>query len=154
MKKRSTKIIFGVLIILIFGLFIRPQKIIYEAKISGKVVDENGIAIKNATVSRIEEKRWKNKEWGYEEHSEFKSQTIKTDENGNFFLEQKSRIDWFHTPLDLPIVWCYADFEISKKGYKIYKTKFDDFSSYRKDNCYACEEIEFKPKIILKKDGK
>lgn len=83
-----------------------------------------------------------------------KSQTIKTDENGNFFLEQKSRIDWFHTPLDLRIVWYYADFEISKKGYKTYKTKFDVFSSYRKDNCYACEEIEFKPKIILKKDGK
>ncbi|WP_434979135.1 hypothetical protein [Daejeonia sp. YH14] len=154
MKKPVTKVILGIFLILIIGLFIRPQKVIYEAKISGKVIDENGIPIKNASVSRIEEKRWKNKKWGYEEHSEYKSQTVKTDQNVNFFLDQKSRIDWFHTPLDLPFAWCYADFEVSKEGYKTYKTKFDDYKSYRKEGCYACEEIEFKPKITLKKNSR
>ena len=152
MKNRVIKVIIGIFLIFIIGLFIRPQKVIYEAKISGKVIDENGIPIKNAVVSRIEEKRWKNKQWGYEEHSEYKSQTTKTDDNGNFFLEQKSRIDWFHTPLDLPFAWCYADFEISKNGYETFKTKFDEYKSYKKDGCYACEKIEFKPKITLKKN--
>ena len=154
MKKRIVKGILIILGLLIFGLFVHPQKVIYEAKISGKVVDENGIPIKNATVSRIEEKRWKNKEFGYEEHSEFKSQTVNTDAFGNFFLDQKSRTDWFHTPFDLPFAWCFADFEVSKEGYKTYKTKFDDYRSYRKEGCYACEEIEFKPKIILKKNNR
>ena len=64
MKNRVIKVIIGIFLIFIIGLFIRPQKVIYEAKISGKVIDENGIPIKNAVVSRIEEKRWKNKQWG------------------------------------------------------------------------------------------
>lgn len=80
-------------------------------------------------------------------NSEFKSQTVNTDKNGNFFLEEKSRIDWFHTPLDLPFAWCNADFEVSKNGYKTYKTKFGEYQSFKKENCYACEQIEFKPKI-------
>lgn len=67
MKKRIIKIILGILGILLLALFIRPQKVIYEAKVSGNIVDENGKPIQNAAVSRIEEKRWKNKEWGYEE---------------------------------------------------------------------------------------
>lgn len=153
MKKNALKIILGIVLILLVGLFIRPQKVVYEANINGIVVDKNGNPLKNATVSRSEEKRWKNKEWGYIEHAEYKSQTVETDENGKFKLEQKSRIDWFHTPLDLPFAWCYADFEVSKNGYDTYKTKFDDYKSYRKEGCYACDQIEFKPKIILKKEN-
>jgi len=154
MKKTMLKIVFVIFAILIIGFFIRPQKVIYEAKISGIVMDENGTPIKNATVSRIEEKESKNKEWGYFEYTKYKSQTVDTDENEKFQLDQKSRVDWFHTPFDLPFVWCHADFEVSKAGYETYKTKFDDYSSYRKEGCYACENIEFKPKITLKKNSR
>ena len=154
MTRTVLKITLGIFAILIVGLFIRPQKVVYEAKISGIVTDENGIPIENATVSRIEEKESKNKEWGYFEYTKYKSQTIQTDENGKFQLDPKSRIDWFHIPFDLPFVWCYADFEISKPGYETYKTKFDDYKSFRKENCYACENIEFKPKIRLKENSR
>lgn len=152
LKKTALKIIAGIILILVVGLFIRPQKVIYEARIYGIVVDENGNPLNDVTVSRIEEKSWKNKKWGYIEHKKYKSQTVKTNESGKFELEQKSRIDWLHTPLDLPFVWCYADFEVSKIGYQTYETKFDDYKSFSKEGCYACEEIEFKPKIILKKN--
>ena len=154
MKKTVIKIFVGIFAILILGLFIRPQKVVYEAKISGIVMDENGKPLKNATVSRIEKKRWKNKEFGYHESSDYKSQRAQTDENGKFQLDQKSRVDWFHNPLDLPFVWCYASFEVSKAGYETYKTKFSDYKSLRKENCYACENIEFKPQILLKKNSR
>jgi len=148
---KTTLIILGILIL---GLFIHPQKVIYEAKISGKVVDENGIPIQNATISRMEEKSRKNKKQGYIEYTKYKSQSVKTNENGDFVLEQKSRTDWFHNPFNLPFVWCYADFEISKTGYKTYKTEFGEFKSYRKENSYACENIEFTPRITLKKSSR
>ncbi|MCW3161714.1 hypothetical protein [Chryseobacterium oryctis] len=154
MKNRVIKVIFTILGILILLLFIRPQKVIYLPKISGKVIDENGIPIKDAYVSRIEEKNWKNEKWGYEESSEYEFQTVLTDKNGYFFLDQKSRIDWFHTPFDLPIAWCFAEFKVSKAGYENYKTEFDDYKSFRKEGCYACEEIEFKPTIKLKKNSR
>lgn len=149
--KKSTKIFLTILLILIIGIFIHPKKVVYVPKINGKVIDENGKSIKNAVVSRIEELSTVNKKYGYFEHTKYKSQTTETDENGNFQLTEKSRIEWIHTPLDLPFAYCYGNFEIEKDGYKTYQTKFGEFEQFHKANCYACEEIEFKPVITLKK---
>jgi hypothetical protein len=85
---------------------------------------------------------------------ELRTESVKTNKNGNFYFQEKSRIDWFHTPLDLPIAYCYANFEIEKSGYELYKTKFGEFEEYKKENCYACEKVEFKPIITLKKSQK
>jgi hypothetical protein len=149
--KKSTKKFLTILLILIIGIFIHPSNVVYVPKITGKVIDENGNSIKNAVVSRIEKLETVNKKWGYFEYTKYKSQTTKTDENGNFQLVEKSRIEWFHTPLDLPFAYCYGNFEIEKDGYKTYQTKFGEFEQFRKVSCYACEEIEFKPIISLKK---
>ena len=140
----------GVLLLLI-GIFIHPRRVVYEPKIAGKVTDVNGNPIENATVARIEEKHWKNKEFGYYESKEFISESVNTDENGNFILNEKSRIDWIHNiPLVLPLAWCNIEFEVSKNGFKTHRTEFDDYSEYN-ENLNACKGIEFKPKIILKK---
>ena len=149
--KKSTKIFLSVLLILIIGIFIHPSKVIYVPKITGKVIDENGNPLKDAIVSRIEELETVNKKWGYYEYTKYKSQTTKTDENGNFQLAEKSRIEWLHTPLDLPFAYCYGNFEVEKDGFKTYRTKFGEYEQFHKSNCYACEEIEFKPVITLKK---
>ncbi|CAN5120327.1 hypothetical protein BH09BAC4_BH09BAC4_48500 [soil metagenome] len=149
--KKTIKIILTIILIFIMGLFIRPQKVFYEAKIIGKVIDETGNPIPDAIVYRIVEEEYIDKEIGSNESKEFKSQTIRTDKNGNFKLDEKSRIEWFHTPLDLPFVWCFSDFEVRKNGYIKYKTKFGEFRQFRKEKCYACEKIEFNPVITLKK---
>jgi hypothetical protein len=149
--KKSTKIFLTVLLILIIGIFIHPSKVIYVPKITGKVIDENGNPLRDAIVSRIEELETVNKKWGYYEYTKYKSQTTKTDENGNFQLAEKSRIEWFHTPLDLPFAYCYGNFEVEIDGFETYRTKFGEYEQFHKANCYACEEIEFKPIITLKK---
>ena len=118
----------------------------------GKISDQNGKPIENATVSRIEEKSWKNKEFGYIENEKFKSQIVKTDINGNFELKEKSKIKWIHPPFELPFVWCYANFEVSKKGYETFKTEYNEEKNSKfNENLNACKGIEFKPKIKLKK---
>jgi len=152
--KKSTKIFLTVLLILIIGIFIHPSKVIYVPKITGKIIDENGNPLRDAIVSRIEELETVNKKWGYYEYTKYKSQTTKTDENGNFQLAEKSRIEWLHTPLDLPFAYCYGNFEVEKDGFKTYRTKFGEYEQFHKANCYACEEIEFKPIITLKKRNK
>ncbi|WP_291133259.1 hypothetical protein [Flavobacterium sp. UBA7682] len=149
--KKSTKTLLIILLLLILGIFIHPKKVVYVPKITGKVIDEKGNSIKDAVVSRIEELSSINEKQGYYDYTKYKSQTTKTDENGNFELLEKSRIEWIHTPLDLPFAWCFGNFEIEKDGFKTYKTEFDEFRQLHKDNCYACEEIEFKPIITLKK---
>ena len=151
MKKFRT-IILTCVSILFIGIFIHPKKVVYEPKIIGKVIDQNGNPIENAIVSRIEEKSRKNKEDGFYEYVKYKSQTAKTDINGNFELKEKSKIDWFHTPLDLPFVWCYANFEVSKKGYEEYSPEYNaEENSKFNDDLNACKEIEFNQKIVLKK---
>ncbi len=152
--KKSTKIFLTVFLILVIGIFLHPSKVIYVPKITGKVIDENRKPLKGAIVSRIEELESVNKKWGYYEYTKYKSQTTKTDENGNFQLDEKSRIEWIHSPLDLPFAYCYGNFEIEKEGYKTYRTKFGEFEQFHKANCYACEEIEFKPIVTLKKQNK
>lgn len=148
--KRKNKIILIIILVFIIGLFIHPQKVIYEPKVIGKIIDENKKPISNATVSSIQENETKNKEYGYYEYDDYISQTVKTDINGNFELSEKSRIDWFHTPLDLPIVWCYSDLQVRKDGFKTYRTKFGELKEYNYE-CRACKKIEFRPTIILKK---
>ena|SRR5690554_7760058 len=145
--KRIAKIL--AIPILILVLLFYPKRVVYEAKISGKVIDENGVPIKDAVVARIEEKISKNKKHGYSETEEFKSQMTITDINGQFELSEKSRIDWI-PKIALPFCWCYADFEVSKKGYEIYKTEFSDYSEYN-ENLNGCKDIEFNPNIVLKK---
>jgi len=149
--KKAKKIILMLVSILFIGFFIHPEKIIYEPKIIGQVIDENGNPIENAIVARIEGKHWKNKEFGYYESEEYKSQTVKTDINGNFELAEKSRIDWIHNiPFVLPFCWCNTEFEVSKIGFETHKTEFGDFSEYN-ENLNACKGIIFTPKITLKK---
>ena len=148
--KKSTKIFFLILLIGIIGIFIHPQKVIYEANVEGKVIDENNKPVINATVYRIEKEYYINEKIGSNESRDLRTESVKTDKNGNFKFYEKSRIDWFHTPLDLPIGYCYAEFEIEKSGYEFYKTKFGDFEQYRIENCYACEKVLFNPIIILK----
>lgn len=148
--KRKNKIILAIFLVFLILLFIRPQKVIYEPKVTGKIIDENNKPIPNATVSSIQENETKNKEYGYYEYDDYISQTVKTDINGNFELSEKSRIDWFHTPLDLPIVWCYSDLQVRKDGFKTYRTKFGELKEYNYE-CRACKKIEFRPTIILKK---
>lgn len=150
--KKSIKIVLTILLILVVGIFIHPKKVIYVPKISGKVIDVNGNPIKDAIVSRIEELETVNEKYGYFEYTEYKTQTTKTNENGDFQLAEKSRIEWIHSPLDLPIAWCFGNFEIEKEGFINYKTKFGEFEQFHKNNCYACEKIEFKPIIKLKKE--
>ncbi|WP_179008494.1 carboxypeptidase-like regulatory domain-containing protein [Winogradskyella forsetii] len=146
MKKIGNIIIIAILLFLI-GLFIRPEKVIYLPKITGQVIDQNGNPIQNAIVARIEEKELKNNDYEL-----FKSQTDTTDLNGNFELSEKSKIEWFHTPLDLPFVYCYANFQVSKKGYDTYKTDYNaEENSKYNENLNACKGIVFKPKITLKK---
>jgi hypothetical protein len=151
--KKSTKIFLTAVLILIIGIFIHPSKVIYVPKITGKVIDENGNPLRDAIVSRIEELETVNKKWGYYEYKKYKSQTAKTNENGNFQLAEKSRIEWLHTPLDLPFAYCFGNFVVEKDGFKTYRTKFGEYEQFHKANCYACEEIEFKPVITLKKNG-
>ena len=149
--KKNRKIILICILLLFIGIFIHPEKVIYEPKIVGKVIDQNGKSIENATVARIEEKSWKNKEFGYYEYEKFKSQIVKTDINGNFELTEKSRIDWIHNiPFHLPFVWCDTEFEVSKNGFETYRTEFGEYEEYN-ENLNACKGIEFKPKITLKK---
>lgn len=148
--KRSTKTFLTILLILIIGIFIHPKNVVYVPKITGKVIDENGNAIKDAVVSRIEELSSVNEKYGYFDCKKYESQTTKTDKNGSFQLTEKSRTEWIHNPLSLPIAWCFGNFQIEKVGYKTYQTKFGEFRQFHKDNCYACEQIEFKPIIILK----
>lgn len=150
--KRITKIILVILLIFITLIFIYPQKVIYQAKIIGKVLDELGNPIINATIYRIEREYFKNKEIGLIEHRDLRTDTVKTDTNGNFKFYEKSRIDWFHTPLDLAFPFrCYLEFEIEKNGYKFYKTKSGEFEQYIRKICNACDKVEFKPIMILQK---
>ena len=149
--KKILKIFLIVILILISLLFIRPQKVIYEANISGSVIDENNEPVFNATVYRIEKEYYINEKIGSNESRDLRTESVKSDKNGNFKFYPKSRIDWFHTPLDLPIGYCFAEFEIEKNGYEIYKTKFGEIEQYRIEDCYACEKVEFKPIITLKK---
>lgn len=151
--KKIIKIILVIILIFITLLFIRPQKVIFQAKIYGKVIDENQKPVSNATVYRIEKEYYINKKIGSNESRDLRTENVKTDKNGEFKFNEKSRIDWFHTPLDLPIGFCYAEFEIEKNGFQFYKTKFGEFEQYRIENCYACEKVEFKPKIVLKKNN-
>lgn len=136
--------------ILIIGLIFHPKRIVYEPRIIGQVIDQNGNPVTSAFVSRIEEKEPKNKKFGYYEYIEYKSQIVKADSNGKFELAEKSKIDWIHLLFELPFVWCCANFEVSKVNYVTYKTKFDDYTEYN-ENLNACKGIVFKPKIILKK---
>ncbi|MBP6386237.1 MAG: hypothetical protein KA313_05070 [Pseudarcicella sp.] len=152
--KKYSKLILSIITILILLLFIRPDKVYYEAKISGKIIDENGNPIANAIVYRIEEISLNNKEIGSIESIETRTDSVFTDKKGNFILKEKSEIDWFHTPLDLPIAFCFGNFEVRKEGFISYKTEFDEFRQTHIKNCYACENIEFKPLIILKKHNK
>jgi hypothetical protein len=149
--KKILKIILAITLIFITLLFIRPQKVIYEANVEGRVVDENNKPVINATVYRIEKEYYIDKAIGSIESRDLRTESTKTDKNGNFKFQEKSRIDWLHTPLDLPIAYCYAEFEIEKSGYEFYKTKFGEFEKYRIENCYACEEVLFKPIITLKR---
>ena len=149
---RKKKIILICVLLIFIGIFVHPEKVIYKPKIIGKISDQNGKPIENATVSRIEEKSWKNKEFGYIENEKFKSQIVKTDINGNFELKEKSKIKWIHPPFELPFVWCYANFEVSKKGYETFKTEYNEEKNSKfNENLNACKGIEFKPKIKLKK---
>ena len=148
--KKSTKIFLSILLILIIGIFIHPQKVIYQANIEGKVVDEQNKPVQNATVYRIEKEYYIDEKIGSIESRDLRTESVKTGKNGNFKFNEKSRIDWFHTPLDLPIVHCYAEFEIEKSGCQFYKSKFGEFEQYRIEDCYACEKVLFKPFIILK----
>ena len=148
--KKVFKIFIIVILILISLLFIRPQKVIYEANIIGKVIDENNKPIPNATIYRIEKEYYIDEKIGSNESRDIRTENVKSDKNGNFKFYEKSRIDWFHTPLDLPIGFCYAEFEIEKNGYEFYKAKFGEFEQYRIENCYACEKVLFKPIITLK----
>lgn len=152
--KKSTKIFLIILLVLIIGIFIHPQKVIYEANVEGKIIDENNKPIINATVYRIEKEYYINEEIGSNESRDLRTESVKSDKNGNFKFYEKTRIDWIHTPLDLPIGFCYAEFEIDKNGYEFYKTKFGEFEQYRIENCYACEKILFKPIITLKTQNK
>tara|TARA_R110002049_G_scaffold181968_1_gene349413 strand:- start:43 stop:498 length:456 start_codon:yes stop_codon:yes gene_type:complete len=149
--KKKKKIIYPFILLIFIGIFIHPERVIYIPKIEGKILDPKGNPIENATVSRIEEKSWKNEEFGYYEYEKFKSQTVKTDKNGKFELAEKSRIEWIHnTPFHLLVVLCYAEFEVSKTGYETYKTEYGEFEKENK-NYNACKGIEFKAEIILKK---
>jgi len=149
--KKNRKIISICILLIFIGIFIHPEKVVYQPKLTGKVTDQNGKPIERATVARIEGKSWKNKEFGYYEYEEFKSQIVKTDLNGNFELSEKSKINWVHNiPYFLPISWCHTEFEVSKKGFKTYKSQYGDFDEYN-DSLNYCKGIEFKSKIILKK---
>lgn len=150
--KKSTKIFLIILLILIIEIFIHPQKVIYEGKVEGKLIDENRKPIANATVYRIEKEYYVDEKIGSHESRDIRTESVETDKNGNFKFYEKLRIDWFHTPLDLPIAYCFAEFEIEKSGYEFYKTKFGEFRQYRIENCYACEEVLFKPIITLKSE--
>lgn len=143
------KVISLIILIILIVLFIHPQKEYYEGKVIGKIIDENGIPISNAIVTRIEEKSSKNKEHGYFEYTKFKSQTVISDLNGNFQLDEKSRIYWFHSPFDLLAIRCDANFEIEKVGYETYQTKNGEFKQVKK---YISEKVIFKPIIVLKKN--
>ena len=134
-------------------IFFYPLKVIYQAKITGKVIDETGNPISNAKVYRIEKEYFTDKEIGSIESRDLRMDTVITDKNGNFKFCEKSRIDWFHTPFDFGFVFCYAEFEIERNGFEFYKTKFGEFKQYKIENCYACEKVEFKPKIVLKKNN-
>ncbi|MBP4143244.1 hypothetical protein J3S90_15695 [Flavobacterium sp. P4023] len=152
--KKPFKIFLIIIIIFISLLFIRPQKVIYEANIIGKVIDENNNPISNATIHRIEKEYYINNKIGSNESRDLRTESVKSDKNGNFKFNEKSRVDWFHTPLDLPIAYCYAEFEIEKNGYEFYKTKFGEYEQYRIENCYACEKVLYKPIITLKTQNK
>ncbi len=128
-----------------------PRKVIYEPKITGKVSDELGNPIENAKVVRIEEKYFKNKEFGNEEIEEFESQSALTDKDGNFVLNEKSRTEWIHNiPFTLPVVWCNGQFKVSKKGFMTYRSTSDAYEKYNKKYNF-CEGIEFKTEIVLNK---
>ena len=62
--KKSTKIFLTVFLIIIIGIFIHPQKVIYEANIIGKIIDENNKPVYNATVYRIEKEYFINEKIG------------------------------------------------------------------------------------------
>lgn len=63
--KKSTKIVLTVFLILIIGIFIHPQNVIYDPKIKRKVIEENGSPIKDVVASRIEELSSVNEKYGY-----------------------------------------------------------------------------------------
>tara|TARA_R110001583_G_scaffold167424_1_gene320205 strand:- start:4983 stop:5438 length:456 start_codon:yes stop_codon:yes gene_type:complete len=149
--RKKTIISIAIFFLIFLGIFIHPERVIYEAEIIGKVLDEKGIPIQGAKVSRIEEKQTKHKD-GYYEYEEYISETVLTDKNGQFTLEEKKRIEWIHYPFSLPYVWCYADFEVFKENYKIYRTEFNDYSEYN-EKSIGCENITFSPTISLKKNN-
>lgn len=151
--KKPTKVALIILLILMVGVFIHPRKVIYQANVQGKVTDKNNQPVAGAIVYRIKNEYFKNKEIGSIECKELQTESVRTDKNGNFKLHEKSRIDWLHSPLDLPVGYCHASFEIEKKGFITYKTEFGEFRQFRKKDCYTCEEIEFKPIIILKRNN-
>ena len=107
--KKIFKIILVIILIFITLLFIRPQKVIYEANVNGKVVDEQNRPVPNATVYRIEKEYYIDEKIGSNESRDLRTESVERDKNGNFKFYEKSRIDWFHTPLDLPIAYCYAE---------------------------------------------
>ena len=148
--KNKFKITTTIILLLIIGIFIHPEKVVYEARIVGKVLDENGKPLEGAKVSRIEEKTTKHKD-GYFEYEEFKSDYAITDKAGEFMLKEKERIEWIHNPIALPFIWCYSDFEVSKDNFRIYRTKFNDFSEYN-DKFSGCESVIFHPTITLYKN--
>lgn len=148
--KKITKTILAIFILIITFIIAHPEWVVYEAEIRGKILDKNGNPIENAEVSRIEEKHRKNEKFGYKESIKYKSQTVKTDADGKFKLEEKAGLRW-KIFFGLPFVYCYADFEVYKEGYQIYKTEFGDFEKYNK-NHNGCKGIKFEPIIELEKN--
>jgi hypothetical protein len=148
--KKTLKSVLFVIILLIVILFIRPQRIYNEPKITGKVLDKNNKPIVCAKVYRITKVSKKNKDYGYFETIEEYTGEANTDNNGNFIIEKDSYIKWFQTPFDLKTTYCCTKIEVNKDGYVAYISDDKNFEIIDNENV-ACKGIEFKPKITLEK---
>jgi hypothetical protein len=140
------KIFFTLLGILILLVFVHPSTEVYEAQVSGSVVDIKGNPISGAIVKRVSDKQTRNPGGSYTITKIYSEQTV-TDRNGHYLLPEKKRQVWFHNPVKylMPWIHCDAEMEVSVNGAKIFASGFKDKDLYfYNENAWACRGVQFK----------
>ena len=143
------KLLFIFLGILLVAVFIHPSTQVYEAQISGFVLDSKGNPVSGATVRRVSEIDSK-KANGSHKTNRIYSGVTTTDHLGRYVLPELRRTVFFHSPMEylMPWVHCYAFIEVSSVGYSTYVSEFgDEHLTLDSNELRACNGVSFIKKV-------
>ncbi len=139
-----------VFLIWLMFVFVLPKEFVIQPIVIGKVVDEKGSPIKNATVYRIIDKEKENSEYGYLEYNNEIIDKQITNNKGVFKFNKIVENRWFVFPILKPTNICNLTIRVEKKGFS-YKESQKLNIEYLKQNKkhYHCKCMIFKPIVIM-----